>query len=243
MTRRNYLVTGVSRGLGLRIAGHLLAEGHAVFGISRSRSEGVADFSARYEDSFRYREVDLSTTEGLEGRVFRDFLPQGTILHGLVNNAAVAYDDLATNVSVPSLDGMFRVNVFAPMVLCRGCIRNFLLHGTAGALVHLSSVCAHTGYKGLSFYGATKGAIEAYSLNLAREWGPRGVRSNCVAAGFMETDMTNTLDAETRERIFRRTALGRPTDPEKVAEAVGFLLSPSADAITGEVVRVDNGTL
>jgi len=110
-------------------------------------------------------------------------------------------------------------------------------------LVHLSSVCVYTGFKGLSFYASTKGALEAYSKNVAREWGSKGIRSNSVAAGFMETDMTGVLDAETKDRIFRRTAIKGPVDPDQVAQTVGFLLSDDSKAITGETIRVDNGSL
>lgn len=243
MTARTYLVTGVSRGLGLVLARLLLSRGHAVYGLSRSESEGVGELRAAYPESFRFRGIDLGDTAGLEKAVFGEFLPGKTVLDGLANNAALAYDDLATNLRLDPLESMFRVNVHAPMVLSRGAIRNFLLHGTAGSLVHVSSVSVHTGYKGLSFYAATKGALEAYSRNLAREWGRRGVRSNCVAAGFMETAMTAGLEADTRERIHRRTALGRPTDPERVAEAVAFLLSSAAAGTTGETLRVDGGAI
>jgi len=243
MRRRNYLLSGVSRGLGYRIAERLLAAGHGVYGFSRTRSDSVAELLEQKPEQFFFAEIDLEKVDELEERVFREFLPSGTIIDGLVNNAALAYDDLATNMDLVALESMFRVNVTAPMALTRGCIRNFILHNTPGSLVHLSSVCVYTGFKGLSFYASTKGALEAYSKNVAREWGSKGIRSNSVAAGFMETDMTGVLDAETKDRIFRRTAIKGPVDPDQVAQTVGFLLSDDSKAITGETIRVDNGSL
>ena len=81
-----------------------------------------------------------------------------------------------------------------------------LLNEIKGSIVHISSVCAHTGYKGLSMYSATKAAIEAFSKTVAREFGSRKIRSNCVAPGFMETDMSKTLNSEQKDRIYLRTS-------------------------------------
>jgi len=148
-----------------------------------------------------------------------------------------------TNAEAATLERLFAVNVLSPMMLSKYAIRDMILHRTAGSLVHVSSVSTATGYKGLSMYGATKGALEAFSLGVAREWGERGIRSNCVAPGFMNTAMTETLDESQKERIYDRTGLGEPTDPGDVAEMVAFLLSDAAASITGEVVRIDAGTL
>lgn len=243
MKRGAILVTGVSRGLGPVICRTLLDSGYTVFGLARGRTQVVEELERSAGDRFRFKEVDLADSSSLEAEVFGSLVPEDAVLHGLVNNAAIAYDDLATNLNLDSLEKQFRVNVYAPMILVKGAIRNFLLHSTAGSMVHLSSLCTKTGYKGLSFYGATKGALEGYSINLAREWGPRGIRSNCVAAGFMETDMTSGLDEDARGRIHRRTSLGKPVDKEKVAETIRFLLSEESGGITGDSVRVDNGSL
>jgi len=243
MTDRTYLVTGVSRGLGTAIAERLIRNGAVVYGLARRRSEQTEKLEEIAGDQFHFKEVDLAATDSLEDSVFRDWIGFETVLHGVVNNAAVAYDDLATNLDLAALENQFRVNVFAAMVVARGGIRNFLFHRTPGSLVHVSSVCTRTGYKGLSFYGASKAALEGFSINLAREWGARGIRSNCIAAGFMETDMSAGLKPQVRERIYRRTSLGRAVEVEKVAASVEFLLSEGSGATTGEVMRVDNGTL
>jgi 3-oxoacyl-[acyl-carrier protein] reductase len=138
---------------------------------------------------------------------------------------------------------MFNVNVISPILLTKVTLRDMMLNRTEGSLVHISSVSTATGYKGLSMYGATKGGLESFSLGVAREWGERGIRSNCIAPGFMNTDMTSTLDEEQKNRIYDRTGLGKPTDPKSVAESVQFLLSDAASSITGEVIRIDSGTL
>ncbi len=94
---------------------------------------------------------------------------------------------------------MYRVNVFTPMMITKFTIRQMLLHHIKGSIVHLSSISTHTGYKGLAMYASTKGALEAFSKNTAREWGELGIRSNCLVAGFMETDMSSTLSEESKK--------------------------------------------
>jgi 3-oxoacyl-[acyl-carrier protein] reductase len=239
----NVLLTGVSRGLGLAIARALLAEGWSVFGVSRGTSPELQTLERESAGRLRWMSLDLAAVDSLGEAVFERFLPPGTVVHGVVHNAAVAYDDLVTNLEPDRVRAMFEVNVFAPMVLTKFAIRRMLVERTRGSIVHVSSVSVHTGYKGLAMYASTKGALEAFSLNTAREWGERGIRSNCVAAGFMETEMTTKLSAEQRESIARRTGLKQLTAPDAVAATVVFLLGEGAAAITGEVVRVDSGTL
>lgn len=236
-------MTGVSRGLGLAIARRLVADGAIVSGVSRHLSPEFETFQSSCPERVRFRSADLSEVEGAAAAVFGDFLPLGLRLDGFVNNAAEAYSDLVTNLGVAPLDRMFRINVLAPMLLTRHVLRNMLLHRTAGAIVHVSSVSAHTGYSGLAMYAATKGALEAFSRGTAREWGRRGIRSNCVVPGFMETDMNATLPPEQRERIHERTSLKRATDAASVAATVAFLLGDGASSITGQTVHVDAGTL
>jgi 3-oxoacyl-[acyl-carrier protein] reductase len=141
------------------------------------------------------------------------------------------------------LEDMYKVNVFTPMMISKYVIRNFLLHSVKGSIVHISSISAHTGYKGLAMYASTKGAIEAFSKNTAREWGERGIRSNTVVAGFMETAMSGTLTDEQKDRIYKRTSLKSATSVQSVASTVLFLLSDKAESITGENIGVNAGTI
>ena len=240
---KNILVTGVSQGLGLAVARAVVDAGWTLFGVSRRLSPEFEALRARHAERVRFCAADLSDAAGVKRKIFEDFIPLRTPLHGFVNNAAVAYDDLVTNLDLSRLEEMYRVNVFAPMMATREVIRNMLLHGGGGSIVHVSSISAHTGYKGLAMYASTKGALEAFSKNTAREWGERGVRSNCVVAGFMETAMSGGLSEEQRDRIYRRTALKKATAPESVAATVVFLLGEGASSVTGENVRVDSGTI
>lgn len=240
---KNILVTGVSQGLGLEIARAVLAKGWTLYGVGRRLSPAFEALFETAPERVHFFEFDLADAEGVKTRLFKEFVGLDTPLHGFVNNAATAYDDIVTNLDLDRLQAMYAVNVFAPMMAVRQTIRNMLLHGGGGSIVHISSISAHTGYKGLAMYASTKGALEAFSKTTAREWGERGIRSNCVVAGFMETAMSGTLDEEQRRRIHQRTALKRATSLESVASTVAFLLGDESASITGQNVFVDSGTI
>lgn len=237
------IVTGESGGLGARIAERLLQEEeYGVIGISRRETDQILSLKKLYGESYHHLSFDISHTDAIKELYVRQIKPIGQI-YGLVNNAAVAYDDIVTNANIEKLDYMFRVNVQAPIMLTKFAIRDMILHHTKGSIVHISSVSAHTGFKGLSMYGSTKGALESFSKGVSREWGHAGIRSNCVTPGFMETDMSGTLSSEQREKIYRRHSLAGPTEVASVANTALFLLSEQAKSITGTVVHVDNGAL
>ncbi len=216
------IVTGDSRGVGREIVHQILAEtDFGVIGISRSSEDAAGELLAIYPDRFKPLSYDLTDVDGIKPLYMEKIRKIGPI-YGLVNNSAMAYDDIVSNLNVQQLQTMFQVNVFSAMHLSKYAIRDMLLHKTQGSIVHISSISAHTGYKGLSMYAASKGAMEAFSKNTAREWGSKGIRSNCVVPGFMETSMSTTLTEDQKARIYKRTSLKKETDISSVASTVLF---------------------
>ena len=239
----NILVRGCSRGVGLEICRVLLREGNTVYGVARSYTEEFKELEKQYDGRLFFKSIDLSDSEGARKSVFKEYITNDIVLHGYVNNAAVAYDDIVTNLNLKRLKEMYEVNVFTPMVITKYAIRNMLLHKTKGSIVHISTISVHTGYKGLAMYASSKGALEAFSKDTAREWGVLGIRSNCVVPGFMATAMSASLTDEQRDKIYARTSLKAATSVESVAEMVSFLLSDKASSVTAQSIHVDNGTI
>ena len=227
-----FLVTGCSKGLGKSICLKLLLKGCKVIGVSRTKVD--------FDGKFTHLKVNLS--EG-ENEIKNYLLENNIKLSGFVNNAAFAYDDIITNLNRKSLLDMYKTNVFTPMMLTKVIIRNFLLHKKKGSIVHISSISAHTGYKGLAMYASTKGSLEAFSKATAREWGRLNIRSNCVVPGFMETAMSSSLNDKQKSKIKRRTSLGNLTDIDSVSNTVLHLLFEDSRSITGQNIFVDSGTL
>ena len=240
---KNIIVTGCSRGLGLTIALSLIAKGHVVYGISRTLTAEVSDMLKKHPEQFYYKQYDFANPVGIQESIFKNWIKNAIPIHGYVNNAAVAYDDIITNLNVDRLQNMFEVNVFSPFMMTKYAIRNMIVNRVKGSIVHLSSISVHTGYKGLAMYAGSKGALEGFSKNTAREWGEKGIRSNCLVAGFMDTDMSSTLGEEMKDRIYKRTALKTPTSLESVAEMISFLISDEAQSVTGQNIHVDSGTI
>jgi 3-oxoacyl-[acyl-carrier protein] reductase len=239
---KNILVTGVSRGLGLSITKTLLDGGYNVYGVSRSTTTEIIDLQKKYPNNFYYNNLDLSDDKNVVQNLKR-ILPEEIIIHGFVNNAATAYDDIITNLNLEKLKLMYNVNVFSPLMITKFVIRKMLLKKITGSIVHISSISTQTGYKGLSMYASTKGALEAFSKNTSREWGEKGIRSNCVVSGFMDTEMSSSLNNELKERIKNRTSLKTLTDIKSVSDTVEFLISEKSNSITGQLINVDSGTI
>lgn len=239
---KNILLTGISGGLGIVIAKKLLEEDYKIFGISRKISKDLEILLKESNNRIQFLSYDLEDIENLKN-LTKELNRLREPFYGFVNNAAYAYDDIVTNLNYEELLKMYKINVFSPFLLTKFVIRNMLLHNIKGSLVHISSISVHTGYKGLAMYASTKGALEAFSKNVGREWGERKIRSNSIVAGFMNTQMTSKLSDDLKDRIYNRTSLKSPTNPSSVAEMVSFLLSDKSESITGQLLFVDGGTI
>ena len=182
---KNVLVTGASKGLGLAICRALLeCGGYTVFAVARTKTDELESLCGCFDGGIFFKSVDLSSPENARKAIFSDgFVSNKIPLYGLVNNAAQAYDDLLTNIAPDKLRALFEVNVFAPVLLTKYAVRNMILNNLGGSIVHISSVCAHTGYTGLSAYAATKGALEAFSKNAAVSSGVCGTPPSGFLSG------------------------------------------------------------
>ena len=161
-------------------------------------------------------------------------------LYGLVNNAALGTEGLLSNMHNSDIERLVKLNTVSPIVLTKYAVRAMMTAGT-GRIVNISSIIGFTGYSGLSVYGATKASMLGFTRSLAREVGRLGVTVNAVAPGFMDTEMTASMNDEQRGKIAKRSALRRLVDVEDVAASVAFLMSEAAKNITGTVMTVDAG--
>jgi 3-oxoacyl-[acyl-carrier protein] reductase len=141
---------------------------------------------------------------------------------------------------ISQIESLIRINTLSPIVLSKYVVRGMMAEG-CGRVVNMSSIIASPGYNGLSVYGATKASLVGFTKSLAREVGRVGITVNAVAPGFVETELTGTMDEAQRGQIAKRSALKRLAAVEDVAKAVGFLMSDAARNITGTVLTVDAG--
>jgi len=243
------IVSGGSRGLGLAVVERLLERGDCVATFSRSGSEHLKVLEATTPDRMYMASLDASDPEALREFV-GDVVSRFGRIDNCVANAAIAVEGVLATMTNIDIQSMLRVNLEGTIVLVRECVRQMLVNRRfpnsstdhSPAIVVLSSVVATRGSPGLAVYAATKAGLEGFSRCLAWELGPRGVRVNVVAPGFVQTDLSASLPADQRQRVARRTALNRLGEPRDIVGAVDFLTSTRAAFITGQVLSVNGGS-
>ena len=237
---RTILVTGASRGLGLAIAARLLQETDTrIAAVARSETDDFRALADAHPDRLVLFRQDLAELDALHGLV-REITAAMGPLYGLVNNAAIGLDGLLATQHASDISRVLRLNLESPILLTKYACRSMLTVGT-GRIVNVGSIIASTGFSGLSVYGATKAGLEGFTRSLARELGRAKITVNCLAPGYMETEMTAGLTEDKLASVRRRAPLGLPK-PEDVAGAVAYLMSSEAAMVTGTVMTVDGGS-
>jgi 3-oxoacyl-[acyl-carrier protein] reductase len=237
---KRILVTGGSRGLGLDICETLLKSKASVITTARQSTADVEDLNQRFENHFEFFSCDFSDNKQLGSFVEKAQLLNKPV-HGLVANAAVGTEGVLTLLSHDQIHRSLQINLHATILITQAVLKSLLAHQQSGSLVFISSACAHRGYKGLSVYAAAKAGLCGFSKAVAREYGPRGIRSNAVLPGFLQTEMTRNLSGSQTESIRKRTSLKRLGKPCDVTQTVLHLLSDESHYITGSEIVVDGG--
>jgi 3-oxoacyl-[acyl-carrier protein] reductase len=241
---RNVIVTGGSRGLGLGIARKLAATGYAVITVARKKTDQLTaamDAAKRGKTgALHFIACDLGEIDGIPDLV-RGLRKEFGPIYSLVNNAAIGTDGVLATMHNAKIEALVRVNTVSPIVLTKYVVRQMMADG-GGRIVNVSSIIGFTGYSGLSVYAATKASMLGFTRSLAREVGRLGVTVNAVAPGFMDTEMTQGLEGEQRQKVARRSALRRLPEVEDVANAVEFLLGEGGKSMTGTVMTIDAGS-
>jgi 3-oxoacyl-[acyl-carrier protein] reductase len=233
------LVTGASRGIGKAIALELARQGAKVVGTATSES-GAAAIS-EYLAEFGGKGVVLNVTDASQCGAVVDEVQKGFgSLSILVNNAGITQDNLAMRMKDEEWDSVISTNLTAVGRLSRLVLRG-MMKAKHGRIINITSVVGASGNPGQMNYAAAKAGVAGMTRALAREIGSRNITVNCVAPGFIDTDMTKALGDDQHSALLGQIPLGRLGQPEDIAHAVGFLAGPTAAYITGTELHVNGG--
>ena len=234
------LVTGASRGIGAAIALQLAQQGLKVIGTATS-DEGAARISAALSAHAGCRGANLNVNDGAAAEALIDsIIKEHGALHVLVNNAGITRDTLAMRMKDDDWDAVIDTNLKAVFRMSRGVMRT-MMKQRYGRIINITSVVGASGNPGQANYAAAKAGVAGMTRALARELGSRQITVNCVAPGFIATDMTATLSQEQQNALLGQIPLGHLGQVTDVAHAVAYLASPQAGYVTGQELHVNGG--
>ncbi len=235
------LVTGASRGIGQAIAKHLAKQGAVVVGTATSDSgaAAISQYLSELGNNGKGLALDVNDGAGVSGVIDRIQKEFGAVLI-LVNNAGITRDNLLLRMGDQEWDDIIDTNLRSVFRLSRAVMRG-MMKARSGRIINISSVVGVAGNGGQTNYAAAKAGMIGFTKALAREVGSRNITVNCVAPGFIDTDMTRALTADQHKALLASIPLARLGCVDDIAAAVGYLASPGAGYVTGATLHVNGG--
>ena len=236
------LVTGSSRGIGRKIVETYLANGAEVWGLCSKPSAAKAELEAMAaEKGTAFHEICANVGDAEQlSEVVKAALAEAGNFDILVNNAGITRDGLSFRMKMEDWQNVLNVNLTGTFVITQ-IVSNAMLKARSGSIINMSSIVGVHGGAGQVNYSASKAGLIGYSKSLAKEVGARGIRVNCIAPGFIETDMTAALKEDYVKAMLDTVPMKRGGKPEDIANVALFLASDMASYVTGQVIGVDGG--
>ncbi len=239
MSRKIVLVTGASRGIGRAIAERFAKDGHFVIGTATSEKGAAAISEYLSESGGIGRVLNVCSDEGIDA-LFDEIDSVYGSVSVLINNAGITKDGLLMRMKQDDWADVIDTNLTSIYRTSRRAVKG-MMKARFGRIINITSVVGQMGNAGQTNYAASKAGVEGFTKSLAREIGSRGVTVNCVAPGFVETDMTEELDERMVASLLDAVPIGRMAQPHEIAAAVAFLASDDASYITGASLAINGG--
>ena len=238
LKENNIIVTGATGGIGNSIIEKLYDAGANVLATG-TKNEKLDQLKKKFQN-IKTLKFDISQTDNLENFIEEATKQLGGKLDCIINNAGITQDNLAIRMSIEEWKKVIDINLTSTFLISKFAIKK-MLKNKKGKIVNITSVVGHTGNLGQTNYTASKAGIVAMSKSLAIEYAKKNINVNCISPGFIKTAMTDKIDEKFKEVIISKIPSAKLGEPEDVANAVIFLVSPQSDYINGETLHVNGG--
>ena len=232
---KKVLISGASRGIGKSIAENLHTKGYKIIGTATS-DEGVKHLN---EKGFVGIKLNLNDIDSLNN-ISEIIKEEHKDISVLINNAGITRDNIVLRMSSDEWDDVINIHLNGMFKLSKIVLKG-MIKARWGRIINITSASASLGNRGQSNYAAAKAGVEAFSKSLSKEIGPRGITVNCVAPGFIETDMTSYINEKDKEELIKQIPLGRFGKPDEISKIIEFLVSDKSAYITGQTIHVNGG--